>query len=180
MEGLDSAITSGDKYANGMTTEGTFNLPPLAGAANFRWAVGILNADRIESNLKPYRFVKVDGFASLLVYSANGNYKYWSELTVLEGVVASTGVAKDVAAKLITVMADPVMIVKAKKTHVAGFTSGYLAEATQALPGTKAFDILRPVMPFTHSDSAKTAGSLNHCRAATILTGTANYLPGMK
>ena len=178
MDGYDSAITSGDKYANGMTQEGSFLLPTLAGTANFRWAVGILNADRNTSNTLPYRFVKIDGYAPSLVNAANGKYKYWSELARLDGAVASTAAAMPAANALITAMSDPLMIVSAKQTNPAGFVTGYMATAAQANVGVTGFDITRPVMPFTHAKGDGTAGSLNHCRAPAILNGN-KLLPGL-
>ena len=178
MDGYDSAITTGDKYANGMTTEGSFNLPALAGTANFRWAVGILNADRNTSNALPYRFVKIDGYAPSLVNTANGKYKYWSELAVLDKLVPSTAVAAVTANALITVMTDPLMIVKSKATNPAGFVTGYMATAAMADGTATAFDIARPVMPFTHSNGAGAAGTLNHCRIPAILSGN-KLLPGL-
>jgi len=172
MDGYDSAVISGSKYVNGMTTEGNFTLPTLSGAATFRWAVGILNADRNTSNALPYRYVKVDGYAPSLVNAANGKYKYWSELALLQGATAPT----TLTTALITALSAPEVIAKSKATNPAGFVTGYMAEASK-MTG-KVFNIARPVMPFTHTDGANTAGSLNHCRAPAILSGD-KLLPGL-
>jgi len=167
-----SAVSSSPSV---MATSNKFNLPTLNGTGDFRWAVGILNADRNEKNALPYRFVKIDGYAPSLVNTANGKYKYWSELARLDPKAASTAVAMPAANALLTTMSDPAVIVLSAKTHKAGYTTGYLATQSHATDGVTAFEPSRPVMPFTHANAA---GDLNHCRAAYIPTGK-KLLPGL-
>ena len=156
---------------------GTGQVPtftPAAAQGGFRWAVGILNADRNTGNTLPYRFVKIDGYAPSLANTANGKYRFWSELSVIKATAATALTGGSLG--LYNAMIDPAIIVQSKANNPAGFVSGYLGVASTAVSGATAFDPLRPVMPFTHQNLANTAGSVNHCRAATIMSGT-KYLP---
>lgn len=157
---------------------GTGQVPtftPAAAAGGFRWAVGILNADRNTANALPYRFVKIDGYAPSLANTANGKYRFWSELSAIKATAATALTGGSLG--LYNAMIDPAIIAKSTATNPAGFTTGYMGVASTAVSGATAFDPLRPVMPFTHQNLANTAGSVNHCRAATIMSGATKYLP---
>ena len=174
---MDSFAGAAPTVGYGNFAAGTGQVPtftPVAAAGGFRWAVGILNADRNTANALPYRFVKIDGYAPSLANTANGKYRFWSELSVIKATPATALTGGSLG--LYNAMIDPAIIVKSKVTHVALFDSGYMGVASTAVPGATAFDPLRPVMPFTHQNLANTAGSVNHCRAATIMSGT-KYLP---
>ena len=174
MDGYDVTVPGA---VSSMVANKSFPLPTLSGTANFRWAVGILNADRNTSNALPYRFVKIDGFSPSMENTANGKYRFWSELSYITAL--PTTVLSPVATALVKAMSDPAIIVKSKATNPAGFVTGYLATAGKALTSATAYDPTLPVMPWTHSNGTNTAGSLNHCRAANILSG-AYPLQGLK
>jgi len=161
-------------------TTGAASLAPYATAtstADFRWAVGILNANRNNTGSNgPYRFVKIDGYAPSNVNAANGKYRFWSELSYL--TPATTSVLSDTAKALVTEMSKPETI-KASGVNVTtmnGFVTGYMATAANMTDTV--YNPLIPVMPFTHANKLAAVGSVNHCRAATIQTGT-KLLPGL-
>ena len=178
-----TAATSGIN-GNGNFGAGTGNkisLSPPTTKDDFRWAVGILNADRNGNKALPYRFVKIDGYAPSLVNTANGKYRFWSELSYITSKpgTALTGTA----AAIVKAMSVPAIIAKGNPTTATWSTtaanaSGYMATAGQAISGVTAFDPKLPVMPFTHADGANKAGSVNHCRAPAILNGKVT-LPGL-
>ena len=160
-------------------TAGAASMAPYATAtstADFRWAVGILNANRNNTGSKAYRFVKIDGYAPSNVNAANGKYRFWSELSYL--TPATTSVLSDTAKALVTEMSKPETI-KASGVNVAtmnGFVTGYMATAANMTDTV--YNLSLPVMPFTHADKAATLGSVNHCRAAAIQSGN-KLLPGL-
>ena len=171
-----------------MVANGTFTPVPLTnfvGTPNFRWAVGILNTDRNVGNTLPYRFVKINGVSPSAANVANGKYTFWSELSTVGTV--PTAVTNPLGFGLLSLMQNPATIAKANVTNPAFGITGYLATAANATfdaaiaPGTlinAAFDSVRPVNPFTHANGANTAGSVNHCRVANVLSG-AKALPGL-
>lgn len=171
MDGYDVAAKT---YPGTMPSNYTFIAPNLVNGGSFRWAVGILNSERNNTNLLPYRFVKIDGFSPSAKNVAQGKYKFWTELSIV-GPVPTAGAGFG----LIKIMKDPAIIAKANKTSTnLGATTGYLGTAENATynsaisPGTlanAAFDTLRPVSPFTHADKTNKVGSVNHCRVANVL-----------
>ena len=171
MDGYDETAKN---YPAAMPTTNIFPAPTLVGGGSFRWAVGILNAERNSTNLSPYRFVKIDGFSPSAKNVAQGKYKFWTELSIV-GPVPTAGAGLG----LIKIMKDPAIIAKANKTPTnIGAMTGYLATAENATynsaisPGTlvnAAFDTLRPVSPLTHADKTNKVGSVNHCRVANVL-----------
>jgi len=190
---LENCLSTMDGYnqANStsgatMVANGTFTpLPTFVGTANFRWAVGILNTDRNATNALPYRFTKIEGFSPSNKNVAEGKYKFWSELSVVG--VFPTAALNPLGTALVTLMTNPVTIAASNITSTNFGNTGYLATAAKATfdtviaPGTlinAAFDILRPVNPFTHANNLNTAGSVNHCRVANVLGG-AIALPGL-
>jgi len=186
-DGYDTATkTASTKgiVGNGNFGAGTGNpivLSPATSAGDFRWAVGILNADRNGNKALPYRFVKIDGYAPSLVNTANGKYRFWSELSYITPKPGT--VLTGTAAAIVKAMSAPAIIAKgnpstATWSTTAANASGYMAAAGQAISGVVAFDPKLPVMPFTHADGANRAGSVNHCRAPAILNGKVT-LPGL-
>jgi len=196
---LDNSTTTASVYdgtATGATIEATstakygvaMSVTPAAVANDFRWAVGILNANRNNDGKKgPYRFVKIDGYAPSLANTANGKYKFWSELSYISKTVAAATPVNALPAQLIAKMQDPSVIGSAAAkvnldmkygTSTTAFKSGYFGVAGSALTTTTAYDDTRPVMPFTHANKDNAIGSVNHCRAPAILKGTV-YLPGL-
>ncbi len=186
-DGYDTATKTA--AASGINGNGNFgagtgnkiSLSPSTTKDDFRWAVGILNADRNGNKALPYRFVKIDGYAPSLVNTANGKYRFWSELSYITSKpgTALTGTA----AAIVKAMSVPAIIAKGNpKTATwdttAAHASGYMATAGQAISNVTAFDPNLPVMPFTHADGANKAGSVNHCRAPAILNGKVT-LPGL-
>jgi hypothetical protein len=171
MDGYDEVAKT---YPATMPSNYNFIAPTLVGGGSYRWAIGILNAERNSTNLLPYRFVKIDGFSPSAKNVAQGKYKFWTELSIV-GTVPTTGAGFG----LIKIMKDPAIIAKANKTPTTiGAMTGYLATAENATynsaisPGTlvnAAFDPLRPVSPLTHADKTNKVGSVNHCRVANVL-----------
>jgi hypothetical protein len=185
LETMDGYKVSDASFPGAMVANGTFPLPTLVGTGNFRWAVGIMNTDKNTSNTLPYRFVKINGFSPSAKNVAKGVYTFWSELSLIG--VAPTAITNPLAYGLLELMKDPLTIAKANKTSINFGVTGYLATAPSATfntPGTggtlinAAFEAVRPVNPFTHADMNNTAGSVNHCRVANVLSG-AKALPGL-
>ena len=186
LETMDGYNVANSTSGATMVANGTFTpLPTFVGTANFRWAVGILNTDRNGTNALPYRFTKIDGFSPTNSNVAQGKYKFWSELSVVG--VFPTAALNPLGTSLVTTMSTPATIAISNITPINFGNTGYLATAANATydtviaPGTlinAAFDLLRPVNPFTHADNLNTAGSVNHCRVANVLGG-AKALPGL-
>ncbi len=182
----DTGIVGNGNFGTGTGTN-VIKLSPDTSKEDFRWALGILNADRNGNKTLPYRFVKIDGYAPSLVNTANGKYRFWSELSYITSSKQGTALT-GVAAALVKGMSLPAIIAKGNKTsatwtttaaNASGYNaSGYLATAGQAISGVTAFDPKLPVMPFTHADGADKPGSVNHCRAPAILSGN-KTLPGL-
>ena len=156
-------------------------LSPATSAGDFRWAVGIFNADRNTTNALPFRFVKIDGYSPSLINTANGKYKFWSELSYV--TPTPTTKLSLTAQAFVNGMSKPEIIAKsnvkfASWDKTAASASGYMATAARAISGATAFNPDLPVMPFTHSNGAASVGSVNHCRAPAILSGN-KLLPGL-
>ena len=156
-------------------------LSPATSEGDFRWAVGIFNADRNATNALPFRFVKIDGYAPSLINTANGKYKFWSELSYV--TPTPTTQLSLTAQAFVNGMSKPEIIAKsnlktASWSTTAASASGYMATAAKAISGATAFNPALPVMPFTHADGANKVGSVNHCRAPAILSGKV-ILPGL-
>ena len=185
LETLDGYNATTATSGTTMVANSTFTLPTFLGTANFRWAVGILNTDRNITNALPYRFVKIDGYSPSAANVAAGKYNFWSELSTVGTVPTVT--SNPLGFGLLQSMTSPATIALANVTNPAFGVTGYLGTAANATyktaiaPGTlinAAFEATRPVNPFTHMVGAGTAGTLNHCRSATILSGTKS-LPGL-
>ena len=185
LETMDGYKVSDASFPGSMVANGTFPLPTLLGLGNFRWAVGIMNTDKNTSNTLPYRFVKINGFSPSAKNVAQGKYTFTSELSLIG--VAPTAITNPLAYGLLELMKDPLTIAKANKTSTNFGVTGYLATAPSATFNTQgtggalinaAFEAARPVNPFTHADMNNTAGSVNHCRVANVLSG-AKALPGL-
>ena len=164
---------------------GTFTpMPAQTNGAGFRWAIGIMGTDRNGNPLnaavgvpaKKYRFIKIDGASPSAENVVKGKYKFWSELAAV-GPASANALAVDILANLGTATQINALNI----THNFG-VSGFLGTATNAAnlptydtaitPGTlinAAFDVLRPVNPYTHATSA--GASLSHCRTPSIPTG---------
>ena len=156
-------------------------LSPATSGEDFRWAVGIFNADRNATNALPFRFIKIDGYSPSLINTANGKYKFWSELSYI--TPTPTTKLSLTAQAFVNGMSKPEIIAKSNlKTaswdKTAATASGYMATAARAISGAKAFNPALPVMPFTHSNGGNSVGSVNHCRAPAILNGNV-MLPGL-
>ena len=156
-------------------------LSPATSEGDFRWAVGLFGATSNTANALPYRFVKIDGYAPSLINTANGKYKFWSELSYI--TPTPTTKLSLTAQAFVNGMSRPDIIVKGNPTKASWSTtaasaSGNMATAAKAITGATAFNPLLPVMPFTHSNGANSVGSVNHCRAPAILSGKVT-LPGL-
>jgi hypothetical protein len=156
-------------------------LSPATSAGDFRWAVGIFNADSNANNALPFRFVKIDGYSPSLINTANGKYKFWAELSYI--TPTPTTKLSLTAQAFVNGMSKPEIIAKvnlktASWDKTAATASGYMATAAKAITGATAFNPALPVMPFTHSNGANSVGSVNHCRAPAILNGNVT-LPGL-
>jgi hypothetical protein len=156
-------------------------LSPATSGEDFRWAVGIFNADRNATNALPFRFVKIDGYSPSLINTANGKYKFWAELSYI--TPTPTTKLSLTAQAFVNGMSKPEIIAKvnlktASWDKTAATASGYMATAAKAITGATAFNPALPVMPFTHSNGANSVGSVNHCRAPAILNGNVT-LPGL-
>ena len=159
---------------------GTTALTPYAtgaSTADFRWAVGVVNAGRNNDGKKgPYRFVKIDGYSPSNVNTANGKYRLWSEVSVITATPATK--LSITAEAFVKAMSTPATI-KATGVNVttkAGYETGYMATAANMTDTV--YNPALPVMPFTHANLTKAAGSVNHCRSGAIQTGN-NLLPGL-
>ena len=156
-------------------------LSPATSGEDFRWAVGLFPATNNTTNSWPYRFVKIDGYAPSLINTANGKYKFWSELSYI--TPTPTTKLSLTAQAFVNGMSRPDIIAKgnpktASWSTTAASASGYMATAAKAITGATAFNPALPVMPFTHSNGANSVGSVNHCRAPAILSGKVT-LPGL-
>ena len=156
-------------------------LSPATSGEDFRWAVGLFPATNNTTNSWPYRFVKIDGYAPSLINTANGKYKFWSELSYI--TPTPTTKLSLTAQAFVNGMSRPDIIAKGNPTKASWSTtaasaSGNMATAAKAITGATAFNPLLPVMPFTHSNGANSVGSVNHCRAPAILNGNV-MLPGL-
>ena len=156
-------------------------LSPATSGEDFRWAVGLFPATNNTTNSWPYRFVKIDGYAPSLINTANGKYKFWSELSYV--TPTPTTKLSLTAQAFVNGMSRPDIIAKgnpktASWSTTAASASGYMATAAKAITGATAFNPALPVMPFTHSNGANSVGSVNHCRAPAILSGKVT-LPGL-
>ena len=156
-------------------------LSPATSEGDFRWAVGLFGATSNLTNTLPYRFVKIDGYAPSLINTANGKYKFWSELSYV--TPTPTTKLSLTAQAFVNGMSRPDIIAKgnpktASWSTTAASASGYMATAAKAITGATAFNPALPVMPFTHSNGANSVGSVNHCRAPAILSGKVT-LPGL-
>jgi ketosteroid isomerase-like protein len=156
-------------------------LSPATSGEDFRWAVGLFPATNNTTNSWPYRFVKIDGYAPSLINTANGKYKFWSELSYI--TPTPTTKLSLTAQAFVNGMSRPDIIVKGNPTKASWSTtaasaSGNMATAAKAITGATAFNPALPVMPFTHSNGANSVGSVNHCRAPAILKGKVT-LPGL-
>lgn len=156
-------------------------LSPATSEGDFRWAVGLFGATSNTANALPYRFVKIDGYAPSLINTANGKYKFWSELSYV--TPTPTTKLSSTAQAFVNGMSRPDIIAKGNPTKASWSTtaasaSGYMATASKAITGVTAFNPALPVMPFTHSNGANLVGSVNHCRAPAILSGN-KTLPGL-
>jgi hypothetical protein len=165
----------------GAGTSNPITLSPATFPGDFRWAVGLFNADKNPLNANPYRFVKIDGYAPSLVNAANGKYKFWSELSYI--TATPTTALSATASAFVQGMSKPQIIAlgnpkTASWDKTAAHASGYMATAARAITGATAFDPKLPVMPFTHANGANSVGSVNHCRAPAILSGNVQ-LPGL-
>ncbi len=180
----DGTTATGTTIAANATAVGYTGLTVTTSTNDdFRWAVGILNANRNnDGKTGAYRFVKIDGYTPSLANTANGKYRFWSELSYISKTVAAATPVNLLPAVLIAKMQDPAIIgassTKVNLVNLNGYKSGYLGVAGTALSITTAFDDARPVMPFTHANKDNAIGSVNHCRAPAILTGN-KYLPGL-
>ena len=174
-----TGIVGNGNFGAGTTTPLVLN--PATSGEDFRWAVGIFNADRNATNVLPYRFIKIDGYSPSLINTANGKYKFWSELSYI--TPTPTTKLSLTAQAFVNGMSKPEIIAKSNlKTaswdKTAASASGYMATAARAISGATAFNPALPVMPFTHSNGAASVGSVNHCRAPAILSGN-KLLPGL-
>ena len=172
------ATTSSGNLENCLTAldSGTANstfTPPTS----FRWAIGIMGTERNATNGKAYRFIKIDGVSPSVENVVKGKYKFWGELAAVgpqSTDALTTAIMNNVK--------NPALIKLINVTSTNFGVTGYLGVANNALglptygtaisPGTKingAFDVERPVSLYTHA--GLTAGSLNHCRVPTLVTG---------
>ena len=172
---LENCLTALDSG----TANATFTPP-----STFRWAMGVMGAERNATNAKAYRFIKIDNVSPSAENVVKGTYKFWAELATVGAVktdVLTTAIMNNVK--------NPATIRLVNVLNTNFGVTGYLGVANNPLglptynspiaPGTKingAFDALRPVSLYTHSGLA--ANSLNHCRVPTILTG-AKALQGL-
>ena len=175
---LYHATTSTGNLENCLTAldEGKANstfTPP----SSFRWAIGVLGAERNATNAKAYRFIKIDGVPASAENVVKGAYKFWAELATIGKTstdVLTTAIMNNVK--------NPTLIKLVNVDNLNFGVTGFLGVANNAAalptynsiiaPGTKingAFDAARPVNLYTHSGLA--ANSLNHCRAPTLVTG---------
>jgi len=159
---------------------GTTALTPYAtgaSTADFRWAVGVLNANRNNTGSKgPYRFVKLDGYSPSNVNTANGKYRLWSEVSVITSTPATKlSVTAEAFVKAMSTPAN-IKLTGVNVTTKAGYETGVMATAVNMTDTV--YNPALPVMPFTHANLAKTAGSVNHCRSGAIQAGNA-LLPGL-
>ena len=168
--GLDAGTTSGNFTGANTPT-------------SFRWAIGILNSEKNNTLSKAYRFIKIDGYSPAAHNVAEGKYKFWSELSTI-GTVASDDLTVDLLANV----QNATQIQTLNQTNANFGITGYLGTANNpayvptynaAINGlaNAAFDAARPVNPFTHD--VANGGSGNHCRVATIPSGT-KALPVLK
>jgi ketosteroid isomerase-like protein len=174
-----TGIVGNGNFGAGNTSPLVLN--PATSGEDFRWAVGIFNADRNATNALPYRFIKIDGYSPSLINTANGKYKFWSELSYI--TPTPTTKLSLTAQAFVNGMSKPEIIAKSNlKTaswdKTAASASGYMATAARVISSAKAFNPASPVMPFTHSNGANSVGSVNHCRAPAILNGNVT-LPGL-
>ena len=177
--------TAANAPVDAMVTNGKFILPTMSGTANFRWAVGIMNADSNPTNVLPYRFAKIDGYSPSLVNVAQGKYKFWSEIAVM-GDLPTT--ASPLAYSIHKELQNPTTIALSNVNHVNFGATGFMGMASMAAnadaiaPGTlmgAAYDVLRPVNPFTHANEVGGVTTVNHCRATAVSGGNIANMPGL-
>jgi len=152
---------------------------PSAATTEFRWAVGIINANRNNTNALPYRFVKVDGVSPTLANTASGKYKFWSELSYI--TATKTTQLSTLADAFVKVMSDPAAISNNTSINLSNANfgkTGYLATAASMTSEANA-GLVPTVMPFTHANASNAAGSVNHCRFPSIIAGKDILLPGL-
>jgi hypothetical protein len=165
---LENCLTALDSG----TANSTFTPP-----STFRWAIGVLGAEKNATNSKNYRFIKIDGVSPSAENVVKGKYKFWAELATVG--TTSTDV---LTTAIMNNVKNPTLIKLVNVDNLNFGVTGFLGVANNAAalptynsiiaPGTKingAFDPLRPVSLYTHSGLA--ANSLNHCRAPTLVTG---------
>ena len=174
-----TGIVGNGNFGAGTTTPLVLN--PATSGEDFRWAVGIFNADRNATKALPFRFIKIDGYSPSLINTANGKYKFWSELSYI--TPTPTTKLSLTAQAFVNGMSKPEIIAKsnlktASWSTTAANASGYMATAGYPSANAVVFNPALPVMPFTHADGANKLGSVNHCRAPAILSGN-KILPGL-
>lgn len=177
--------TAANAPVDAMVTNGKFILPTMSGTPNFRWAVGIMNADSNPTNVLPYRFAKIDGYSPSLVNVAQGKYKFWSEIAVMGDLPTS---ASPLAYSIHKELQNPTTIALSNVNHVNFGATGFMGMASVAAnadaiaPGTlmgAAYDVLRPVNPFTHANEVGGVTTVNHCRATAVSGGNIANMPGL-
>lgn len=155
-------------------------------AGAFRWAIGTSSVDRNETKAKPFRYIKVDGYAPSLVNVVKGRYKYWGELTQV-GAVSGGAQEVALATDIINNMKNADQLPTLNKTFdwgVSGFlgiatSSTFAPTNTTAINGlmNAAFDPARPVNPYSHGTASGTNGAgIDHCRVPAI-PGGARAMP---
>ena len=165
---LENCLTALDSG----TANSTFTPP-----STFRWAIGVLGAEKNATNSKAYRFIKIDGVSPSAENVVKCKYKFWAELATVG--TTSTDV---LTTAIMNNVKNPTLIKLVNVDNLNFGVTGFLGVANNAAalptynsiiaPGTKingAFDAARPVNLYTHSGLA--ADSLNHCRAPTLVPG---------
>ncbi len=150
-------------------TKGTFTPYPsgTSGVVDKRWAIGIMGTERNATNVKNYRFVKIDGVSPDLKHVVSGKYKFWADLVT----VGNRGADK-LTADILTNMSNPTQLSTLNPINVgSGITTGFLGYATNPafLPDATtnaAYSASRPVNPWTSEAGA--GGGLNVCRLPAI------------
>lgn len=170
--GVESCMSDADNGTSTAVDVASHNVGLDFGGAKF-WAFGIQSTENNAALAKPYRFVKIDGFAPSIKNVAEGKYIDWSEQAFMwrkdfSTGTWNTGTATQKAARLaiLTQIGNSTGQPSVVTTLNAGFNHGFgqaglLALASNGFAQSLPFVATNPVTGWTH----KAGTLLDNCRA---------------
>ncbi|NJD07124.1 MAG: hypothetical protein FIA97_11610 [Methylococcaceae bacterium] len=169
--GVESCLSDADNATSTATDVNLHNVG-LDFGSKF-WAFGIQSTENNAALTKPYRFVKIAGYAPTIKNTAEGKYIDWSEQAFVWRKDFSTGTWNTAANKpqrlaVLTQIANSTGSPSVVASLNAGFNHGFgqaglLALASNGFAQTIPFVATNPVTAWTH----KAGTVLDNCRAPT-------------